>query len=374
MSSRTNEKIENAEAWSDFCELLKKAGDVILRDDLEASRFDRGEGMRYLSRLLRAGLFSFMENPGPEFPAFRAMPDGVRMGLDNPDNYYVSASVNPAFDYRIRGKRETIHYLSFAAQNQNFAARDKITGGAGHLNDSELELDENGFFEIHVSRKEKSGNWLQMTEHTRQILIRQTFLDRNNEKPVEAEIECLQSEGPPPPLDPERVEGALMGSAMYAIGCAQWFADWVVEFLEIAPVNDFHLPDTEKHRVMGGDPNVRMWLGQWKLAPDEALVIEATPPDCHYWNFQLANIWAESLDFKNRNVHINSGQALYREDGSFRLIVSHEEAGDDSTAANWIDTAGHEHGVMALRWVRTDAHPRPRIRLMKIADIRAGLD
>ncbi|MCH2184792.1 DUF1214 domain-containing protein [Myxococcota bacterium] len=374
MSSRTNEKIENAEAWSDFCELLKKAGDVILREDLGTSRFDRGEGMRYLSRLLRAGLFSFMENPGPEFPVFRAMPDGVRMGLDNPDNYYVSASVNPAFDYRIRGKRETIHYLSFAAQNQNFAAREKITGGAGHLNDSELELDENGFFEIQVSQKEKSGNWLKMTEHTRQILIRQTFLDRNNEKPVEAEIECLQSEGPPPPLDPERVEGALMGSAMYAIGCAQWFADWVVEFLEIAPVNDFHLPDTEKHRVMGGDPNVRMWLGRWRLAPDEALVIEATPPACHYWNFQLANIWAESLDFENRNVHINSGQALYREDGSFRLIVSHEEVGDDSTADNWIDTAGHEHGVMALRWVRTDTHPRPKVRLMKIADVRAGLD
>ena len=374
MTPRTTEKIGNAEAWSDFCELLKKAGDVILRDDLDTSEFDRGEGLRYLSRLLRAGLFSFMENPGPEYPVFRAMPDGVRMGLDNPDNYYVSASVNPGFDYRIRGKRETIHYLSFAAQNQNFAARDKITGGAGHLNDSELELDENGFFEIRVSQKEQPGNWLRMTENTRQILIRQTFLDRNNEKPVEAEIECLQSEGAPPPLDPERAKGALMGSALYAIGCAQWFADWVVEFLEIAPINDFHLPDTEKHRVMGGDPNVRMWLGRWKLAPNEALVIEATPPDCHYWNFQLANIWAESLDFKNLNVHINSGQALYRQDGSFRLIVSHEEAGEDLAGANWIDTAGHEHGVMALRWVRTDAHPRPEVRLMKIADVRAGLD
>jgi hypothetical protein len=148
----------------------------------------------------------------------------------------------------------------------------------------------------------------------------------------------------------------------------------VVEFLEIAPVNDFHLPDTEKHRVMGGDPNVRMWLGRWKLATDEVLVIDATPPECHYWNFQLANIWAESLDFENRNVHINSGQALYREDGSFRLIVSHEEAGKDPAGANWIDTAGHEHGVMALRWVRTDAHPRPEVRLMKIADVRAGLN
>ena len=374
MSSSAIEKVQNAEAWSEFCDLLKKAGDVLLREDLETSVFDRGEGLRYLGRLLRAGLFSFMENPGPEYPIFRPMPDGVRMGLDNPDNYYVSASVNPNLDYRIRGKRETIHYLSFAAQNQNFAARDKITGGAGHLNDSELQLDEDGYFEILVSQNEQPGNWLQMTEHTRQILIRQTFLDRNHEKSVEAEIECLQSEGAPPPLDPEKVQGGLMGSAMYAIGCAQWFADWVVEFLQKAPVNDFHLPDLEKHRVMGGDPNIRMWLGQWKLAEDEALVIDATPPNCHYWNFQLANIWAESLDFQNRNVHVNSGHALYREDGSFRLIVSHEEAAGDAKEANWIDTAGHDHGVMALRWVRTDAHPQPAVRVMKIADVRAGLD
>ena len=41
-----------------------------------------------------------------------------------------------------------------------------------------------------------------MTEHTRQILARQTFLDRNAEQPVELEIECLEAEAPPDPLNP----------------------------------------------------------------------------------------------------------------------------------------------------------------------------
>ena len=157
---------------------------------------------------------------------------------------------------------------------------------------------------------------------------------------------------------------------MYTLGCASWFADWVMDFLNHAPVNDFHLPDVEKHRVMGGDPNVRMWLGQWKLGPDEALVIEATPPECDYWNFQLANIWAESLDFENRPVHVNSGTATYREDGSFRLVVAHEDPG----VPNWIDPSHHDHGVMALRWVRTDAHPKPDVRVVALAEVRAGLD
>ncbi len=360
-------QVDSAEAWTEFCDLLKQAGQVILRDDLETSTFDRAEGLRYLTRLLRAGFVSFAENVGPENPVFRTMPELVKMGLDNPDNFYVSATVNARRTYRIRGTRGTIHYLSFAAQNQNFAAKDRITGGAGHLEDKELALESDGSFEIIASQKEHPGNWLRMNPDTAQILVRQTFLDRARETPVTLEIECLDTDADVPRLDPARVPGQLMGSAMYAIGCAQWFADWVVAFRDKAPLNDFHFPDPEQHRHVGGDPNVRMWLGMWKLAPHEALVIEATPPKCDYWNFQLGNIWAESLDYRFERVHINSGQARYRDDGSFELVVAHEDPGHP----NFISTAGHDHGVMALRWVRTDAHPQPRVRLAKLDELRA---
>ncbi len=361
-----DDKIMNAEAWNEFCDLLKKGGEVILREDLGTTRFDRAEGHRYLGRLLTAGLSSFGENVGPEYPHFRTMAENVKMGLDNPDNYYRSAGINPNYRYRIRGNRGTIHYMSFAAQNQNFAARDKITGGAGHLNDAEIEMDADGNFEIIASKTEEPGNWLRMTDDTKQILLRQTFLHKENEKPVEVEIECLDFDGPPPPpLDPARVQGALNGSAMYAIGCAQWFANWVVDFRNHAPVNAFHLPDEEQHRVVGGDPNIRIWLGLWELAPDEALVIECIPPNCHYWNFQLGNVWAESLDYAHRQVHINSGAAELEADGSFRLVVAHEDPG----VANWMDTAGHEHGTMCVRWVRADSHPEPKCRVVKLSEL-----
>ena len=33
-------KVDNAEAWTEFCDLLKKAGEVVLRDDLARSSFD----------------------------------------------------------------------------------------------------------------------------------------------------------------------------------------------------------------------------------------------------------------------------------------------------------------------------------------------
>jgi len=358
-------KVTTAEAWTEFCDLLKKAGDVILREELATSAFDRAEGLRYLTRLLRAGLDSFAETQGPEYPIFRPMADLVKMGLDNPDNYYVSASVNGRYRYRIRGKRGTIHYLSFAAQNQNFAARDKLSGGAGHLEDTELQLEPDGSFEIIASQAERPGNWLRLNPDTKQILVRQTFLDKATETPVEIAIECLDVEGPPPPLDPARVPGQLQGSALYAIGCAQWFYDWVLKFRDKAPANAFHLPDLENHRLLGGDPNIRMWLGLWKLAPDEALVIECMPPKCDYWNLQLGNIWAESLDYRFRKVHVNNGSVAPNEDGSFQLIVAHE----DPAHPNWLDTAGHDQGTMGVRWVRADSHPEPRCRVVKFADV-----
>ena len=57
-------KVKNAEAWSEFCGLLEKAGEAILREDLDTTAFDRAEGLRYLTRLLRAGLVSFAERTG----------------------------------------------------------------------------------------------------------------------------------------------------------------------------------------------------------------------------------------------------------------------------------------------------------------------
>ena len=366
MSDRPLEKVESAEAWLDFCELLKKASDVILRPELQASNFEKAEGLRYLGRLLQAGLQSFGEQIDPLHPVFRAMPDMVKMGLDNPDNYYLSATVNPQFDYRIRGKRGSIHYLSFAAQNQNFAARERISGGAGHLEDSALELDSTGGFEIIASQQERAKNWLRMNPDTSMLLVRQTFLDRLRERPIEIEIQCMQAGAPPEPLDPARVPRQLLGAAMYAIGAAQWFADWVLDFSKYAPVNQFHLPAPEQHRKVGGDPNVVVLLGNWQLAQDELLCIDVRPPTCHYWNFQLGNIWAESLDYRFRPVHLNSGSARKAPDGSVPIVVSHENPG----VANWIDTAGHKRGTMGLRWVLAKEHPLPACRVIKRSQLK----
>jgi hypothetical protein len=44
----------------------------------------------------------------------------------------------------------------------------------------------------------------------------------------------------------------------------------------------------------------------------------------------------------------------------------------DGSAPNWIDTAGHARGCMALRWVGADRDSQPRTRVVKHAAVAAG--
>jgi len=53
-------------------------------------------------------------------------------------------------------------------------------------------------------------------------------------------------------------------------------------------------------------------------------VIEATPPECRHWNFQLNNYWMESLDYRYFDVWVNKHMANYGKDGSICLVVAHE--------------------------------------------------
>ncbi|MEE8164439.1 MAG: hypothetical protein V3T64_02615 [Myxococcota bacterium] len=72
-------------------------------------------------------------------------------------------------------------------------------------------------------------------------------------------------------------------------------------------------------------------------------------------------MWAESLDYRTRRVHVNGGGATVREDGSFRLVVAHEDPGmlididntedGDHVYAVWHSSAGDfGDDLLARHW------------------------
>lgn len=357
------ERVMTGRSWEEFCDALKGAGQTILAEGSPDNPLDRAEGFRYLTRLTRAALEAFVEFNDPLAPVLtRPVHETAKIGADNPDNYYQHAVISGAHDYRIRGRRGTIHYLDFGTQSDGVASSGDSEQG-GHLDASDIEIDDEGRFEILLSTEEQPGNWLRMTPDTAQLIVRQTFLDRETEQPADLVIERIGGDGNPTPISAESLDAGLQKASGLVVGCASLFSTWARGFQ--AHTNELPKFDDSISMGAGGDPNICYYHSYWELGPEDALVIEVTPPDCRSWNFQLDNHWMESLDYRYYKIHVNKHTAEYEADGSVRIVVAH----DDPGVPNWIDTVGHAQGTMCFRWIRAASHPQPRTRVVKRSEI-----
>ena len=117
--------------------------------------------------------------------------------------------------------------------------------------------------------------------------------------------------------------------------------------------------------IARGDPNTSYHYSYWELEEDEVFVIEFEPPECEYWNLQIGNHWLESLDFLHYTTHVNHHTALKNADGSVRVVVARRDPG----VPNWLDTAGHARGALALRWVGAKEIPETRTRVVSLSEL-----
>ncbi len=356
--------IESGRLWEEFCDRLKDAGRIVARD-LAGDDLDRAEGYRYLTRLTRLALEKFLEHADPLAPTFyRLSHETAKIGCDNPDSFYQNAAIDGSCEYRLRGTRGTISYLGIGAYYGHYGSSAR-SGCSDYLEAGAIKLGANASLEIILSARPQAGNWLRLDPDSSMLIVRQNFLDRTTEVAADLTLERIGSDGPPAPLSSRQLASGLREAASYVLGTATLFADWAAAF-RTRPNRMLPL-DPKVTGSAHGDPNIFFYMGWWELAPDEALVIEATPPDCEYWNFQLNNVWMESLDYRYLPVCTNKHSTRYRGDGSFRIVIAARNRG----FANWMDTAGHRRGTMGLRWIKASHHPQPVTRVCRLDELEA---
>jgi hypothetical protein len=351
-----------ASVWREFCDRLAEAGDVLLREQAPATPLDQAEGLRYLSRLTRTSLNMLVDSADPDFPRiFLLCDDKIKIGADNPDNLYQQIVVRGDRDYRIWGTRGTVPYLSIGSKANRYAI-DGTMASTGEIEFDEVKLEDDGSFEIIVSRNPQPGrNWLPMADDTTLLIIRQTFEDKATQTPALMQVESLGGPAAPELLTPEQIEQQLMGSAAWVKGTANTFANWSEWFKE-EPNSIYLGKDQSVYLRAGGDPKI--WYGHiyFELQPGEALELEVMPPKCRMWNFQIDNWWMESLDHVHQKVWVNSAQAKYEDDGRILLVCADEDPG----YGNWIDLAGHRQGTGLWRWFEAKEFPVPEVRVVKL--------
>jgi hypothetical protein len=342
------EQLKSGQVWDVFCDRLKAAGGLVRAEGNPQDEMTQALGYRYLTRILRAGLERAVDYADPQYPAFYRLADDTKKILnDNPDNYYENCTIDPRFDYRITGQRGTVRWFSIGVKAG--AGNVDSMASTGEIDSSQMTFEKEGRFEILMSKAKKPGNWLPMTEASSNLVVRQTFGIRKEERRAEFEIECLNPDRPNNNLVPAEL-GDRLGQTMTfvenTVGLAQL---WTRQYREttLNKLPSHHQPTL---LAAGGDPTIHYYQSHWALAPEEALAITIEGmPDCQTWNLQLSNFWMESLEHRFFDISVNKFTARYEEEGTIKILIAHRDPGPSHP--NWLNTLGHAEGGMLGRIV-----------------------
>src|SRR5262249_50173103 len=154
---------------------------------------------------------------------------------------------------------------------------------------------------------------------------------------------------PPPALTTDRVEAELeLLMQWLATGSRAW--DGISRAILANPPGDIQpfLPPPTSSGLKGQSYG----FGAWRCAPDEAVILQVTPPPAQMWGLALCDRLWQSIDFAARQSSINGSQARLV-DGHLVAVIAH----DDPGLANWLDPAGHTEGTLAVRYLFADELP-----------------
>jgi hypothetical protein len=346
--SEAEERILSGRIWDDFCDRLKAAGALVRSDGTPKDVMNQALGYRFLTRILRAGLEQGVDYADTQYPAFYRLADETKKMLnDNPDNYYENCKVDSRFEYRISGNRGTVKWFSIGVKAG--AGGPGAMASTGEIDSSQMTFDDDGNFEILMSKEKKQGNWLPMTEDSTNLVVRQTFGNRKQERRAEFAIECLNPERPNNNLIPEELETQFDRALGFLESTVGIGLEWTKTYRETT-LNELPSHDQPMLQAAGGDPTINYYQSHWELAPDEALAVTIEGlPECQTWNLQLSDFWMESLEHRYFEISVNKFTARYEDDGSVKILIAHEDPGP--AHPNWLNTLGYDQGGMLGRIV-----------------------
>jgi hypothetical protein len=369
-------------AWHGFCDELKQSGDELFHEKVSGSRDERAEAFRYLAQSVALGFLFHVENQMPRHPYLLQYftPDRKQAG-DNADSLILGAFIDGSETYRISGERGSATWFAVTALRPTRDGEPRHPMGAPYnlvldarpLLLPDLEVADDGTVEIILGPDEHDGNWIRTTPETAHVRIRQFFGDWTNERPARLQIERVgEPAAPPPLLTPETWVEHLQDVTSFVRASATFWPELVT---------------ADATNVMTPRPNIGMgpgesWSGKvdanpggvnaschWRLAQGEALVVEWTPTPAYFWIVELDNVWAATMDYRWRLSNLNATQAVYEDDGSVRMVLSHEDPG----VPNWLDLSGWSEGMVNMRMLLCTEVPEFRSRVAPVGELSASL-
>lgn len=335
-------------------------------EDLAETELELLEGLRLLARVT-ALCSEISLDVDAERPWFFSMNTKMRLvGGPNPDGEYYLAMIDGHRRYRVRGTRGTSAYLGF-----------QVLAGVGltprrmatYVSDANLTIATDGSFAFVLAAKEPTAAelagdlWVPIPEDSSAIVVREYIADRATESGAQLAIEPIDPPGPVP-VPTDAVVGEQLMSMAWTIAKLTTLHQTVKPELLDHP-NQLLTTEAADLGSENTTPDNLYMIGTFRLAPDEALVLEFTPPDTRYWSVTVENIWHECIDPSRRDSSITNAGAVSAVDGSVRIVI----AASDPRTDNWIDTGGRHRGFVTLRWIDNPVPPEVTARVMPVANL-----
>lgn len=341
-------------AWALVQKMLADVTDVISADaETEAELV---EGLRVIARV-SALCAQLSVEADPHLPRFFDMCTPTRMiGGPNPDGNYYLAMIAGTGAYRVTGIRGTTAYLGFQVLAGTGLTPRRM---AAYVSDTDLHLDDGTFAlvfsAVRPADEELAGaSWVQVPDDASSIVVREYIADPVGEVPATLQIEALHAPPPSPVTDAE---------------VAEQFTAMAWTIFKLATLHRTVQPEllerpntllTAAAAALGSadtTPDNLYMLGTFRLAEDEALVLEFTPPQTRYWNITLENIWHECIEPRRRHSSVTNHGVHPDPDGKVRIAIAAEDFG----LGHWLDTGGRHRGFVVVRWLDNPAAPEVEI-------------
>ncbi|MDH3200439.1 MAG: DUF1214 domain-containing protein [Myxococcales bacterium] len=402
----SDEMTQSQALFNRFAGQLKAIGDKIVGPTGAKGPRERAEGFRYLIALMAAAQELEMEVDRTR-PRLTRMFTPMRSFIaDGTDTLYHEAKLDESHSYELTVRRGDDLFLSIVVYASD---DDGMREMVSFLIDQDIafETEEgNQAATIHISSERPKGakNWLELKGQRPFVLTRQYFpesvieVDDGRYREATMSIQCLDDVPGPDAYGPDdlasglerivtfmhdTVDAALGISAFVALNMIEYDQD-VAQPTRIGADGSL-IPDEERHdeytpeelvdmvdpKVVANNlpgPGIGYVGASFKLADDEAILIEGKDVSCRYWSCQLFNHFLQSGDYRYHTVSLNNRQVRFDDDGSFRIYASRENPGVE----NWLDTEGRRRGQVVLRTLLAETDMNPTLSVIKIADIPKG--
>lgn len=352
----------DAKAFDDLLRLLKSYERKFRWRRLLTRDNELAEGYSAMLDLLAVGLDCYVHN-SPDEPRFVRLVSPMRkIGGDNAHALYYFAPLRPGREYHVEGTMGGAAYLAFTTYGGETPKQFHIVD---NTSTPDFRVQPDGRFQLRVAANPSTDpNVLRTDDTTSCLIVRRYFLDTDaiENAPGIQSIAAAESSPAPPLLSGDEMGRRIRQLEQFLRG---WFKLTPIPLPPIPPAyNKMSAPKpAPSDSGHWSTPDNMHAFGFFKLADDEALVIEGRSPQCVYWSAHLWNPYLQTYDYAHHRCALSSAEVELRSDGSWELVVSHR----DPNHSNWISTAGHPRGFVYFRWLKSKDTPgKLRTRVRKI--------